>query len=65
MSKKSALIPQPRSHFLKIKCLKCGKEAIVFDYASSVVKCDVCDTLLVEPTGGKAKIHGKILEVLE
>jgi len=65
MSKWASAIPQPRSRFLKIKCPNCGKELIVFDYASSVVKCDVCDTLLVEPTGGKAKIHGKILEVLE
>jgi ribosomal protein S27E len=29
------------------------------------VKCNVCQTLLAKPTGGKADIHGDITAILE
>ena len=59
------IIPIPSSKFIKVKCPQCGNEQIIFNKASTKVKCLVCGKILAEPTGGKAKIFGKIIEVLE
>ena len=58
------LIPKPRSMFLKVKCPKCANEQMIFGQASTYVKCTVCDELLAQPTGGKAKIRGEIVQPL-
>ncbi len=50
--------------FLRVRCKKCGNEQIIFDRASIRVKCLVCEEILAEPRGGKAKINAEILEVL-
>lgn len=52
------------SKFVKIRCPKCQNEQIVFGKASSVVKCLICDSILVETSGGKAKIKAKVIEIL-
>jgi len=52
MSRWIDLIPKPRSKFLLVKCHDCGNEQIVFGNASTVVRCNVCDGILAEPTGG-------------
>lgn len=57
-------IPMPRSRFLVVKCPKCGNEQIVFDRAATVVRCLVCNAVLAEPRGGKAKILGRVVETL-
>jgi len=57
-------IPLPRSRFIVVKCPKCGNEQIVFDRAATRVRCQTCGTLVAEPTGGKAKILGSIVETL-
>ncbi|GAB4309259.1 MAG: 30S ribosomal protein S27e [Promethearchaeota archaeon] len=57
-------IPVPRSRFLKVKCLECGNEQIVFGCATTEVKCLACGVVLLQTTGGKAKILTKILNVL-
>ncbi|MCD6513711.1 MAG: 30S ribosomal protein S27e [Candidatus Asgardarchaeum sp.] len=62
-SKKKILIPQPRSKFLRVRC-KCGNEQIIFDRCSIRVICNVCGEVLAEPTGGKSKIYGEIIEEL-
>ena len=59
------LIPRPKSVFLKLKCLKCGNEQIVFERSSSFVKCNVCDEVIIEPSGGRCKIKGEIIQKLE
>ncbi|WP_297418379.1 30S ribosomal protein S27e [Thermococcus sp.] len=59
------LIPMPKSRFLRVKCIDCGNEQIVFSNPSTPVRCLVCGATLVEPTGGKGIIKAKILEVLE
>ncbi|RLG56796.1 MAG: 30S ribosomal protein S27e [Candidatus Hydrothermarchaeota archaeon] len=59
------LLPQPRSRFLKVKCLDCGNEQVIFGSASTVVRCLVCGKTLAEPTGGKSRILTKIVAVLE
>jgi len=64
MPPRKVLIPQPRSYFLVVQCPNCGNEQITFSHATLKVKCLVCDTLLVEPQGGKAKILGKVVKEL-
>jgi len=56
---------EPISKFLRVRCKKCKNEQIIFEKASTTVKCLVCKETIAEPTGGKAKINADILEVLE
>ena len=58
------LIPQPKSRFLRVKCLNCGNQQIIFGCAATDVNCLVCGKILLQSTGGKARILTKILEVL-
>lgn len=58
-------IKEPSSKFIKIRCNKCKNEQVIFGKPATKVKCLVCSTLLVDPTGGKGKIRSRILEVLD
>ena len=58
------LIPQPQSRFLRVKCLNCGNQQVVFGCSATDVECLVCGNTLLQSTGGKARILTKILEVL-
>lgn len=65
MSEWSKIIPKPRSVFLQVKCPDCGNEQIVFSHVATVVHCNICGATLAEPSGGKVKIKGEIITVLE
>lgn len=58
-------IREPDSRFIKIRCPKCKNEQILFGKSSSHVKCLVCEKPLADPTGGKAHIKARILEILD
>jgi small subunit ribosomal protein S27e len=58
------LIPRPTSRFLRVRCISCESEQIIFSHSSTHVVCQTCGETLAEPTGGKAKIHGAIIAVL-
>lgn len=58
------IIRGPSSRFIKVMCQKCKNEQIIFGKASGAVKCLVCGEVLATPTGGKADIKAKVLEVL-
>ncbi|MFC1691166.1 30S ribosomal protein S27e [Nanoarchaeota archaeon] len=58
-------IKEPTSKFIKVRCPKCKNEQIMFGKSSSKIGCLVCNKILAEPTGGKAKVKARILEVLE
>ena len=45
-------------------CDKCKNEEVIFNKASTNVKCLVCGKELARPTGGKAKILVKTIEEL-
>ncbi len=62
--KNREVIPRPRSKYLRVKCGGCGNEQILFDRVSSVVKCQICDEVIGEPTGGKTRITGEVLQEL-
>jgi small subunit ribosomal protein S27e len=58
----------PSSIFLRVRCQDCGGEEngqVVFSNPSTIVTCNVCGATLVKPTGGKGKVRGEILGVLE
>ncbi len=55
----------PKSRFLKVKCKKCRNEQIIFNKASTEVKCLVCETVLAQPRGGLADIQTTIEEVMD
>ncbi len=61
---KGELIPKPQSSFIRVKCAKCGNEQIIFDRPSLAPRCSVCNEILAEPTGGKAKMKSEVLQVL-
>ncbi len=50
-----------KSGFLKVKC-ECGETKVIFGKLSTVAKCDKCDAVLGNPTGGKAAISAEIVE---
>jgi small subunit ribosomal protein S27e len=54
----------PSSNFVKVKCSKCKNEQVIFNKASTKVKCLVCKEEIAKPTGGKAKINAKIIDTL-
>ncbi|MGA3295862.1 MAG: 30S ribosomal protein S27e [Candidatus Bathyarchaeia archaeon] len=58
------LIPKPQSNFIRVKCSKCGNEQVIFDRPSVAPRCSVCDELLAETTGGKAKLKAEVLQSL-
>jgi small subunit ribosomal protein S27e len=56
-------IKQPESKFVKVRCIKCNNEQIIFEKPATTVHCTVCNKVLCEPTGGKGKLKAKQLEV--
>ena len=65
MSDWERLIPRPRSSFVRVKCLKCGNEQVVFSSAVNRVNCNVCGIELALPSSGKARIKGEIVALFE
>ncbi len=62
--RRKILVPEPRSRFLLVVCPNCGHKQVIFSHATFPVRCLTCGTLLARPTGGKAKILGKVESVL-
>ncbi|MDH7507542.1 MAG: 30S ribosomal protein S27e [Candidatus Thermoplasmatota archaeon] len=56
---------KPESKFIKVRCKDCENEQVLFDKASTVVFCHICGSKLAIPAGGKAKLNGELLEVIE
>ena len=56
---------KPKSKFIKVRCNDCENEQALFDKASTTAHCHICNSKLAIPSGGKAKIKGKILEEIE
>ncbi|HLD02674.1 MAG TPA: 30S ribosomal protein S27e [Candidatus Nanoarchaeia archaeon] len=59
------LLREPTSRFIKVRCAKCKNEQIIFGKPCTKINCLVCGKPLAEPAGGKGKIKGRVLEVLE
>ena len=50
--------------YLMVKC-DCGEENTVYGDSKTQVNCGKCGSPIAEPTGGRARINGRILEVLQ
>ena len=53
-------LAKPR--FVEVECPDCKTRIVTYIYASTEVKCPKCGRVLVKPTGGKARILGKIVK---
>ncbi len=60
---KGETVQQPKSKFIRVKCLDCENEQIVFSHASTEVKCLKCEKVLAAPSGGKARLTSIAREV--
>ncbi len=56
------MIKQSTTKFMKIKCEKCKNEQVIFERSASKIHCLVCNEILAEPTGGRARVKAQILE---
>jgi len=56
---------KPKSKFIRVRCNDCENEQVLFDKCSTTILCHICGSKLAVPYGGKAKIKGKILEIVE
>ncbi len=54
-----------QSRFVKVVCIRCGNNQIVFGKSSLKVKCGKCNRLLVKTGGGKVRIRTLAKEVLK
>ena len=45
------MVSKGRGNFLKVKCLDCDNEQVIFDRAASDVKCIICGKTLVKSRG--------------
>mmetsp|Transcript_5732 Transcript_5732/g.11388 ORF Transcript_5732/g.11388 Transcript_5732/m.11388 type:complete len:86 (-) Transcript_5732:36-293(-) len=50
------LVQSPNSFFMDVKCPGCFSITTVFSHAQTVVLCGNCNTVLCQPTGGKARL---------
>jgi len=58
------LVQMPKSKFMRVICRKCKSDQMLYNKIASVVKCNKCGAVLAEPSGGEARIHAKVVEVL-
>jgi len=58
------LVTLPKSKFLLVGCRKCRNRQIIFNKCATLVRCSKCGAVLAEPTGGKARIKGRIIKIL-
>jgi len=51
--------------FLKVTCNDCGAESTIFSRATTSISCQVCNSTLTSPSGGKANLVGcTVIETL-
>eukprot|EP00460_Paracercomonas_marina_P000327 EW703945.1.p2 GENE.EW703945.1~~EW703945.1.p2 ORF type:complete len:98 (+),score=25.90 EW703945.1:42-296(+) len=56
LHKLKRLVQKPNSFFMDVRCSGCFQISTVFSHAASVVVCATCNTVLCQPTGGKARL---------
>jgi len=60
----SLFMAKTKYRFIKVRCQACKNEQIIFEGATTRVKCLICDAIIAEPKGGKADIKARLVEVL-
>jgi small subunit ribosomal protein S27e len=59
------MVPKPRSNFLSVQCTECREKTILFTHTTTDIYCKSCGQLIAKKTGGKARILGKVLNILD
>jgi len=54
-----------KGKFVRVRCVRCGNDQVLFGKATLRVKCKRCNKLLVRVGGGKVKIRTVVREVLK
>ncbi|KAJ7010198.1 hypothetical protein NC653_000820 [Populus alba x Populus x berolinensis] len=57
------LVQSPNSFFMDVKCQGCFNITTVFSHSQTVVVCGNCQTVLCQPTGGRAKLTEGIISL--
>lgn len=65
MKRNMILIPKPHSTFVSVQCTQCDEKKVVFSHASLDIYCKKCGAMLLQKTGSKAKILGKVISNLD
>jgi len=52
------------NRFIRVRCQGCKNEQTIFEAAKTQVKCLICNAIIAEPTGGKADLKARLVEVL-
>lgn len=55
---------KPKSFFLRVKCVACGNEQVVFSSANRAVKCLACNRVLADSGPGKILLRLDAVKVL-
>ncbi|RXH99544.1 hypothetical protein DVH24_021346 [Malus domestica] len=56
------LVQTPNSFFMNVKCQGCFSITTVFSHSQTVVVCGNCQTVLCQPTGGRARLTEEKIE---
>jgi small subunit ribosomal protein S27e len=54
-----------KGKFVRVRCVRCGNEQVIFGKSSTRVKCGKCNKLLVRVGGGRVRIRAVVREVLK
>ncbi len=52
-------------NFIRIECLECGNQQIVFNRPAKDISCAECETMVVEATGGIGRLDAEVIETVE
>ncbi len=52
-------------NFIRVVCGECESEVTIFEKASTEIQCAECESIIAEPTGGLATIHGEVVGRIE
>ena len=59
------LVPEPKSRFVNIICSSCDSTSVIFTMTKSAINCKFCGDVLAEPTGGQARIFGRLQDIVD
>ena len=59
------LVPEPKSRFVNVVCSSCDSPSVIFTMTKSAINCKFCGNVITEPTGGQAKIFGRLQGIVD
>ncbi|MEK6941429.1 MAG: 30S ribosomal protein S27e [archaeon] len=65
MAKNGFFVAKPRGRFIKVLCVGCGNEQVIFGNATTKVNCLVCNQELAKTGASGIKVTAKIIGTFE